>query len=300
MTKSSLSDMLSKLSLDAENEDKLSFYLSFLRRKGKHSILFSKKACFVTDLDSGKWIYLELKKIADTLAWGCSFCENLKTFRNMQGFHDVLKHYCIHAQVASMMINEKDLEAKFNEPEEVIEVVSEEPYYAIAHVDIPAVIHFPRQTKTANCSQHPGAHKQKKSRCGHLSAHFDTHFSEQGQKPSAENGRVTRASSRVNEIFAKNDLKMQKKTASKSLKNEERKSNQYKIRICFPPDESMKQKNANIELSQTPYPTNLIPNPDSKYCECGNMYCSKENAIQRYLIRMDTNLIILYRLGRYL
>ena len=56
----------------------------------------------------------------------------------------------LNAQVASMMINEKDLEAKFNESEEVIEAVSEEPYYAIAHVDISAVIHFPRQTKTAN------------------------------------------------------------------------------------------------------------------------------------------------------
>ena len=86
----------------------------------------------------------------------------------MPGFHDVLKHYCIYAQAASMMINEKDLKAKFNEPEEVIEVVSEEPYYAIAHVDIPAVIHFPRQTKqqiAANILAHTSRRNQGASIC---------------------------------------------------------------------------------------------------------------------------------------
>ena len=54
------------------------------------------------------------------------------------------------------------------------------------------------------------------------------------------------------------------------MKNEERKSNSYNIKICFPPEESMKQKNADIELSQKPFPSNLIPNPDLKYCKFGN------------------------------
>ena len=123
MTKSSLSDMLSKLSLNTENEDKLSFYLSFLRRKGKNLILFSKKACFVKDIESNKWIYLELKRNSGEFAWGCSSCENLKTFRNMQALDEIVKGYFIHAQVACMMINEMDLEKKFDEPEEVFEVI---------------------------------------------------------------------------------------------------------------------------------------------------------------------------------
>ena len=98
----------------------------------------------------------------------------------MPGLGEMVKGYCIHAQVAFMMINETDLEKKFDEPEELIEIIiSEDPYLAVAHVDVPAVIHFPRHTKTANCSQHPGAHAQKKSRCVHLSAHFDRFSSEQ-------------------------------------------------------------------------------------------------------------------------
>ena len=69
MAKSSLSDMLSKLSLDSENEDRLTFYLSFLRRRGKMSFLFSKKACFIPDIETNKWIYLELRKIKNKFAW---------------------------------------------------------------------------------------------------------------------------------------------------------------------------------------------------------------------------------------
>ena len=78
-------------------------------------ILFSKKACFVKDLESNKWIYLELKRNSDGFAWGCSSCENLKTFRNIQGLGEMVKGYCKHAQVAFMMINETDLEKKFEE-----------------------------------------------------------------------------------------------------------------------------------------------------------------------------------------
>ena len=219
MPKSSLSDMLSKLSLNAENEDKLAFYLSFLRRKGKNSILFSKKACFVKDIESNKWLYLELKRNSGGFAWGCSSCENLKTFRNMQALDEIVKGYCIHAQAACMMMNEMDLEKKFNEPEEVIEVISEDPYLAVAHVDTPAVIHFPRQTKTANCSQHPGAHAQKKSRCVHLTAHFDRFSSEQLHgKQGAGSSRITRATSKAQEVCAQNSLKAQSRSTIKMLK----------------------------------------------------------------------------------
>ena len=69
-----------------------------------------------------------------------------------------------------MLIDEDDMESKYNEPKEVIEVLSEKPYYAVAHTGKhPAVIHFPRQTKAPNCSEHPGSHKAKKSKCEHLS-----------------------------------------------------------------------------------------------------------------------------------
>ena len=74
-------------SIDSKSSQRIAFYLSFLRRKGKYSILFSKKACFVKDLESNKWIYLELKRNSDGFAWGCSSCKNLKRFRYMQGLH---------------------------------------------------------------------------------------------------------------------------------------------------------------------------------------------------------------------
>ena len=125
MTKPSLSDMLSQLCLDGETEDRLAFYLSFLRRRGKNSVLFSKKACFITNLETSKWVYLELRKIEDKFVWGCSICENLKTFRNIIGNQDIFKKYCIHAQVASMMFDKEEIERKYNEHEEVIEVLSE-------------------------------------------------------------------------------------------------------------------------------------------------------------------------------
>ena len=73
-----------------------------------------------------------------------------------------------------MLINDGELLTKYNEKNENIEVVSEDPYYAIAHVGkVPSVIHFPLRTKAANCSQHPGSHKARKHKCEHLVAHFD-------------------------------------------------------------------------------------------------------------------------------
>ena len=129
MAKSSLSDMLSKLSLDSENEDRLTFYLSFLRRRGKMSFLFSKKACFIPDIETNKWIYLELRKIKNKFAWGCSNCENLKTFRNINESKDILDRYCIHAQVAFMLIEKDVLEEKYNDKtEELVEVMSGSHY----------------------------------------------------------------------------------------------------------------------------------------------------------------------------
>ena len=65
MVSNHLSDMLSKLSLDSENEDRLTFCLSILRRKGKTSCFISKTAVFILDIDAKKWIYLELKKIGN-------------------------------------------------------------------------------------------------------------------------------------------------------------------------------------------------------------------------------------------
>ena len=56
-----------------------------------------------------------------------------------------------------------------NKNRNIIEVISEDPYLAVVHAgDIPAVIHSPRQTKSPNCSEHPGSLKAKKSRCEHL------------------------------------------------------------------------------------------------------------------------------------
>ena len=45
-----------------------------------------------------------------------------------------------------MLVNEDELENKYNEKIETIEVMSDKPYYAIAHAGkAPAIIHFPRQ-----------------------------------------------------------------------------------------------------------------------------------------------------------
>ena len=140
MSKLNLNEQMSKLSLDSEKEDNLTFYLTSLRRRGKCSYLFSKTALFIPDLEGSCWIYLELRKIKDKFTWGCSVCEDLKTFRNLKENSQIIDEYCIHAQVAFMLINDGELLTKYNEKNENIEVVSEDPYYAIAHVGkVPSV-----------------------------------------------------------------------------------------------------------------------------------------------------------------
>ena len=63
------------------------------------------------------------------------------------------------------------MEAKFSEKIDGIEVLTEKPYHAIAHVGKTPSVLCPRQTKSANCSQYPGAHKAGKSKCEHLCAY---------------------------------------------------------------------------------------------------------------------------------
>ena len=50
-------------------------YLTTMRRK-KLSFVFSKTALFIPDLDLEKsgWMYLELRRIKEVFAWGCSLC----------------------------------------------------------------------------------------------------------------------------------------------------------------------------------------------------------------------------------
>ena len=75
-----------------------------------------------------------------------------------------------------MLIDQEEMDTKYDEKKESIEVMSEKPYYAIAHAGkVPAIIHFPRQTKSANCSVHPGSHKAGKTRCAHLVTHEEKH-----------------------------------------------------------------------------------------------------------------------------
>ena len=149
-SKAQLSDLLSKLSLGSENEDHLTCYLTTLRRK-KVSYLFSKNALFIQDLNSNQWVYLQLRMIKDTYVWGCSACTDMNTFEKIKEPRIILENYCIHSQVAFMLLNKNELDKKYDEKKEDVEVLMEKPYYAIAHVGkAPAVIHFPRQTKSAD------------------------------------------------------------------------------------------------------------------------------------------------------
>ena len=132
MVSNHLSDMLSKLSLDSENEDRLTFYLSILRRKGKSSYFISKSAGFIFDIQSKKWIYLELKKIETNFYWGCNSCQNLKTFRIMTSFDNLEQEYCLHAQAATMLWNTAEMNKKYVEDPGNVEVVSED-LYAVVH-----------------------------------------------------------------------------------------------------------------------------------------------------------------------
>ena len=89
-----------------------------------------------------------MQKLEDKFAWGCSSCDNFETFKNIKENKDVIENYCVHAQVVFMLIDEDDMQTKYDEPKLVIEVLSEKPYYTVAHAGKhPAMIHFPRQTK---------------------------------------------------------------------------------------------------------------------------------------------------------
>ena len=104
-----ISDLLSKLSLDSETEDRLTHFLSLLRRKGKSSYILSKKAAFINDMNIKKWIYLELRKLNNLFVWGCDECQDMKTFRALETTQGMVESYCIHAQAACMLWNADEL-----------------------------------------------------------------------------------------------------------------------------------------------------------------------------------------------
>ena len=83
MAKAEMTDLLSKLSLDSEKEDHLTFYLTALRRK-RVSYLLSKNALFIQEITGNQWIYLQLRKIKNIFVWGCSVCEDMPTFINIK------------------------------------------------------------------------------------------------------------------------------------------------------------------------------------------------------------------------
>ena len=269
-SKAQLSDLLSKLSLGSENEDHLTFYLTTLRRK-KVSYLFSKNALFIQDLNSNQWVYLQLRMIKDTYVWGCSACTDMNTFEKIKEPRIILENYCIHSQVAFMLLNKNELDKKYDEKKEDVEVLMEKPYYAIAHVGkAPAVIHFPRQTKSANCSQHPGAHKAGKSRCEHLVAH--------GQKNKVEN--AIEKDQNGDDLTLKTKIK----PCDSEESGEKRKDNPYMIKVNLIQTKAEQEKYNDINFK---FPENLVPNPENKSCEHGFQYCSRKSAIDRYLIMSD-------------
>ena len=54
----------------------------------------------------------------------------------------VFESYCIHAQVAFMMLNKDELEQKYNDKKEDVEVLMDKPYYAIAPFSFPLYIYW--------------------------------------------------------------------------------------------------------------------------------------------------------------
>ena len=294
MAKSSLSDMLSQLSLNNEEEDNLNFYLTTLRRKGRLQYFFSSTALFIPEMSKNGWIYLELGKVAGKFVWGCSICENLETFREIQGSNKPIKDSCIHAQVAFMMVSKDafmmvskdDIEKKYEEENEVIEVLSENPYFAVAHVGkSPSLIFFPKLSKAPNCSAHPGAHKARKNKCEHLVAHMN-HFKEQEANENAFNKDVnTRSKATAADNIAKKKLKSKVSTEKGGFKEDRRERNPYKIKVNLIAGKCDQEKYNN---PQTSFPTNLLPDPENRVCqEHSNKFCSKESALQRYLITSD-------------
>ena len=245
-----ISDMLSRLSLDSEIEDQVAFYLTTLRRK-KVPYLLSKDALFMHDIDSSaNWIYLQLRMMKDNFVWGCSSCTDIYAFRKLKDFEDIEKDYCKHAHVAVLMIGEDEIKKEMKKGDVTVDIISKTPYYAIAHAGkSPAVIHFPRQTKSANCTMHPGAHKAGKSKCEHLAVH-ETPLDNQVE------GRVPA--------------------------EKKRSDNPYGIKVNLVPNEAERAHYSNPNYK---FPDNLVPNAGTKTCAAhGNLYCSRASAIDRYLV----------------
>ena len=202
-----------------------------------------------------KWIYLELRRMNGTFVWGCNECQDIKTFRAIEVGQDMIDSYCIHAQAACMLWDTDELITKYDEANEDLEVVNEDPYLAVAHVgDVPAVIHFPRQTKSANCSEHPGAHKGKKAKCEHLSLHFERFRDYQTKNGS----RQTRSKTKPGDQMLKDQNEICSDEISKYVK---RSPNPYKIGIPFLPGKQFQEKYRIVAESPKPFPSNLIPDP---------------------------------------
>ena len=285
MNGNNLNDLLSKLSLDSENEDRLTFFLSLLRRKGKSSYIISKKAAFIYDTNVKKWTYLELRRINDIFVWGCKECQDIKTFRAIETGQHVIDSYCIHALAACMLWDTDELKTKYYEEKEDLEIVNDDPYLAVAHAgEVPAIIHFPRQTKSANCSEHPGAHKGKKTKCEHLSLYSERFRDCQTRNGSKQTRSKTKQSDKTNQqAFLSDEI-----CSDKSSKYVKREPNPYKIGIPFLPGKQFQDKYKSITQCSNPYPSNLVPNPSNKSCkEHGNKFCSAEKALKRYLVISD-------------
>ena len=231
-----------------------------------------------------KGIYLELRKLNNLFVWGCDECQDMKTFRALETTQGMVESYCIHAQAACMLWNTDELKFEYDEKDEDLELVCEDPYLAVAHVgNVPAIIHFPRQTKSANCSEHPGAHKGKKMKCEHLTLHFERFREYQ------KNNVARKTRSKVNPGCQ--SLREQSEIiADESVKKRLR--NPYGIRIPFLPDKIFKDKYKNISKSINPFPSILIPDPSNKSCkDHGNPFCSRKMALERYLVTSDKVLI---------
>ena len=197
----------------------------------------------------------------------------------MTTLEDLEREYCIHAQAATMLWNVKELTMKYFEDPGNVEVMSEDPYYAIVHAgDVPAVIYFPRQTKSPNCSEHPGSHKAKKSRCEHLALHYE-------EFTKTKSKRVTRGAPSSQPETETLQLQNFPKKSQSTTKVEKRSPNPYGIQIPFLPDQKFKDKYKAINMDGNPFPENLIPNPSGEKCKLhGYDFCSKQSALSRYLV----------------
>ena len=59
------------------------------------------------------------------------------------------------------------------------------------------------------------------------------------------------------------------------------------VLIPFLPGKSIQEKYKSMCSSKKPFPDSLTPNPENKCCPCGHKFCSKQSAIDRYLVISD-------------